>query len=609
MSISSAINTATAGLQATQSQIGIASQNIANVNTPGYIKRAQSTVSQSEAPGVSASAVSRILNTASLKQLRLETSGAAYTDLTANVASQVDSLFGVPGSSSSLDGLLNTYVQSVQTLSDDPRVSSMRTTVVNNAAALAGSLSTISDGIQALRTGMESQIGNDVKTADGLVKSIAALNVKIMAAKGLGGSPDLLDQRDQAINELSQYMDVQASEQTDGSVTVMTQSGLTLVEHGTATGLAFDARASLTPQALYSPDAKNPSVGTIIAKTPGGAQIDLVAAGALRSGSIAAAVNARDVTLVQAQRQVDELAAGLAQSTTDRTVSAAGGTAIDISGLKSGNRITLSLENGTQIALVASTTGDPKLQVGDVDSSTRLPLKFKLGSDSDMETAIKAALGSSYSVSITDGKLKITGASAAPNSSAVATVAATITVPDNAADTKTGDTEFALFVDSGKNNALYTGDFDTGSQLTGFAQRIAINPAVKADNSVLVVSSTTTEASDPTRPQLVLNALTSTNRTFSAAAGIGGVKAPMTTNVADFARRVIDAQGANAAASQSLDEGQQIALSSARSRFAGESGVKIDEEMANLIQLQTAYGANARVLTAARDMLDTLMRI
>jgi flagellar hook-associated protein 1 FlgK len=31
--------------------------------------------------------------------------------------------------------------------------------------------------------------------------------------------------------------------------------------------------------------------------------------------------------------------------------------------------------------------------------------------------------------------------------------------------------------------------------------------------------------------------------------------------------------------------------------------------MANLIQLQTAYGANARVLTAARDMLDTLMRI
>ena len=79
--------------------------------------------------------------------------------------------------------------------------------------------------------------------------------------------------------------------------------------------------------------------------------------------------------------------------------------------------------------------------------------------------------------------------------------------------------------------------------------------------------------------------------------------------MADFALRVIDAQGANAASSQSLDEGQQIALSTARSRFAGESGVKIDEEMANLIQLQTAYGANARVLTAARDMLDTLLRI
>ncbi len=31
--------------------------------------------------------------------------------------------------------------------------------------------------------------------------------------------------------------------------------------------------------------------------------------------------------------------------------------------------------------------------------------------------------------------------------------------------------------------------------------------------------------------------------------------------------------------------------------------------MSRLIQLQTAYGANARVLTAARDMLDTLLRI
>ena len=608
MSISSAINTATTGLQVVQSQIGVASQNIANVNTPGYNKRIQSTVSQAQAPSVSAGAVTRVLNATSLKQLRLETAGAAYTGLTADVATQVDSLFGVPGSSSSLDGLLNSYVQSVQTLADDPRVSSVRTTVANNAAALAGSLGTISNGIQTLRTGMETQLGNDVKAADGLLKNIAQLNLKIMGAKGNGGSPDLLDQRDQAINDLSQYMDVQTVEQTDGSVTVMTQSGLTLVDHTTPASLQFDGAAALSPQTVYTEDPTKRTIGTITAVTPGGARIDLIAAQALRSGSLAAAVNARDVTLVEAQRQVDELAAGLAQSTTDRTVSAAGGTAIDISGLKSGNRIALSLADGTKIVLVASSTGTPRIQTGDVDSSTALPKSFKLGSDADMQTAIGAALGANYTVSIASGKLTIARAAASPNP-AVTTISATTTVPANAADTKSGDTEFALFVDSGKNGELYTGDFDAGSQLTGFAQRIALNRAVKADNSAFVLASSSTEASDPARPQLILQGLTTKSRTFSAAVGIGGVRAPLTTTVADFTQRVVDTQGANAAAGQSLDQGQQIALSTARSRYANESGVKIDEEMANLIQLQTAYGANARVLTAARDMLDTLMRI
>jgi flagellar hook-associated protein 1 FlgK len=44
-------------------------------------------------------------------------------------------------------------------------------------------------------------------------------------------------------------------------------------------------------------------------------------------------------------------------------------------------------------------------------------------------------------------------------------------------------------------------------------------------------------------------------------------------------------------------------------RMSDASGVNIDQEMANLISLQTAYGANARVMTAVRDMIDALMKI
>lgn len=614
-----AINTATAGLQAMQAQIGVVSQNIANVNTVGYVKRVQSSVAQNDGTGINSGDVSRILNATSQKQLRLESSGAAYTSIAANVGTQLDALYGVPGSSTSLDGVLNGYTQSLQALANDPTVSSVRATVASNAATLASRIGTIANGIQTLRTGMESQIASDVKSAGSLLRSIAQLNVKIVAANGIGASPDLLDQRDQAINQLAQYMDVQATQVGDGSITVMTQSGVTLVDHGVSASLGFDSRAVLSPEALYSTEAGKSGVGTITATTPGGARIDLIATGALRSGSLAAAVTARDDTLVQAQRQIDELAAGLAQSTTDRTVSAAASTGIDLNGLKAGNRITLGLANGSQIVLVASDTGTANFRTGDIDGSApiafRMPGAQPIGTingDATLAANITAALQPNYVASVTAGKLTIAlGTTPVAGTASVTTLGATLTIPSAASETKapSNNPEIALFVDSGRANGLYTGSFDGGSQLTGFAQRIALNPAIKADTSALVLSSATTQSGDATRPQRILDGLITRPYTFSAASGIGGVRAPFTTNVADFTLRIIDAQGANAASSQSLDEGQQIALATAQSRFSSESGVKIDEEMANLIQLQTAYGANARVLTAARDMLDTLLRI
>ncbi|TXM63658.1 flagellar hook-associated protein FlgK, partial [Methylobacterium sp. WL12] len=105
------------------------------------------------------------------------------------------------------------------------------------------------------------------------------------------------------------------------------------------------------------------------------------------------------------------------------------------------------------------------------------------------------------------------------------------------------------------------------------------------------------------------DALTTAQQTFSSSSGIGGVAAPYTTSVVGFTQDIIAAQGAAAANAANLDAGQSVALSTAQGRFAKSAGVNVDEEMSNLIALQTAYSANARVLTAARDMLDTLLRI
>ena len=52
-----------------------------------------------------------------------------------------------------------------------------------------------------------------------------------------------------------------------------------------------------------------------------------------------------------------------------------------------------------------------------------------------------------------------------------------------------------------------------------------------------------------------------------------------------------------------------MVFNSLQQRFNDSAGVNIDEEMANLLNLQNSYAANARVLSAVKDMIDTLMRI
>ena len=624
-----ALTTASAGLRLTQAQIGVVSQNVANAGTVGYVRRTLDAVTAGPGNGgVASGTVARTLDAAALKQLRLETSGAAYTALNASIRTQLDRLYGTPGTRSALDGLVNGFASSLQTLASEPTSTAARSGVIDAASSLAARIGGIAQGVQDLRSAMEQQLSQDTAQATGLLGQIADLNTRV-AQSSEAGRADLLDRRDQAINALSALIDVQAIAQSDGSVTVMTGTGVTLVDRGNATGLSFDGRGALSPQAGYSGDAARRGVGTIMARMPGGAVIDLVASGAIRSGSIAAALEMRDTVLPQAQRQLDDLASGLSRAMSDRlatgTAASDGTNAgfdLDLTGLSAGNAITLALKDASgvqrNLILVPSTLSPPANVAAsstDDPGATVIPFTIPAASatrdPATIRSAIAAALGSGFSVSAVPGGAAgavriLSNGSGAPT---LLAASASVTQAVSATDTRNGSAQLPLFVDSGRGNGLFTGSFDGGAQLTGFAQRIAVNPAVAGNTSSLVATNGTTASGDATRPQLLYDALTASKRSFSAASGIGGLNAPTTSSVSEFAQGIIAAQGAGAAAAQDLDEGQSIALATAQSRFASQAGVNIDEEMSKLIELQTAYSANARVLTAARDMLDTLLRI
>jgi flagellar hook-associated protein 1 FlgK len=74
-------------------------------------------------------------------------------------------------------------------------------------------------------------------------------------------------------------------------------------------------------------------------------------------------------------------------------------------------------------------------------------------------------------------------------------------------------------------------------------------------------------------------------------------------------RQVISQQGDAAQAAANLKEGQDVVFNSLQQRFNNISSVNIDQEMANLLNLQNAYAANARVMSTVKEMLDILLKI
>ena len=220
--------------------------------------------------------------------------------------------------------------------------------------------------------------------------------------------------------------------------------------------------------------------------------------------------------------------------------------------------------------------------------------------------ALDAALGPGFTVSNPAGNtLRILndGAAATTVTGLSASVTNTALVGSGA--------ELALFVDGRSPATPFTGSFQSGSQKTGLASRLVVNPAVVSDPSRLVVYSTSplTPSGDSTRPALLLQRLTQDTLSFAPPGGGSGATAPFTGTVAAFTRRIVDAQSETAASAARLDEGQQIVQSSIESRYSAATGVSIDQELSQLVQIQNAYSANARIMSAVRDMLDLLLRI
>jgi flagellar hook-associated protein 1 FlgK len=616
MGLSQALSAAVAGVNATQQSLSVIAGNVANANTPGYVDESVNQIASSTAgqPGVSVdtTGINRNLNALLQSQLRTETSGGSYADTTAQLYQQLQQIYGSPGSSSSFSAIYNNFTTALQSLSSNPGSYSAQTQVVGAAQAVTQNLNSMTGTVQELRTQAEQGIASDVQTANTALQQIAQINQKLEAAPQDSTTATLEDQRDQDVTQLSKLMNVNVVQNTNNQISVFTATGQQLVTGVQASQLTFGNVGTLSAGALWNSNPRQDGAGTITLVSPSGTSTDLIAENAIQSGEIGAYIQMRDTVLPQAQNQLDELANQMSQALSNQTT---GGTAVtsggysgfnvDVGGVLPGNTLQLTYTDSgnmqhtvTVVALGQGGTLPPQSASANPNSQV-IGIDFS-GGMSSVVARLNSALGSNLQFSNPSGTVLQALNSGSGN------VVNSLTATSTGTSLTSGSPQLPLFLDG---TAAITGALTAGgSQTTGLAGRITVNSALVASPSSLVVYASGTASGDPTRPNFILNQTTNVSLTYSPTTGVGTAAAPYSATLPDYMSQIVSQQSQAANAATNLQQGQDTVVSALQQRFNDQSGVNIDTEMSNLIALQNAYGANARVMTTIQQMMSTLLQ-
>lgn len=621
MSISGVMSAALSGLRTTEQGLDLIARNIANADVKGYTRKTlalETIVAGGEVSGVRAGAVTRALNSVLQGEMRDASANAREAELISQALSQLDMLFGAPGGVNALDTLFNDFSQSLQQLTSAPDSASARQEVVVAGQTLAQQLNELSSQVQRLRNQANTGLADAVGQANEALTRIETLSAQITGHTANGVVPaDLLDRRDIEIDRLAALMDIEVVNRSNGQISIFTTSGISLYD-GKASSLSFDDRGALSPDTLYSTDPAQRTVGTITVNSPvSGNSVDLLQPNVVRSGAIAGLSALRDDILVQAQTQLDEIAAALADAFAGRDV--AGQAAV--AGAQTGFDIDLNdLTAGNSISITTTVSGTPTTYTFvRVDDPATLPLDNALTADpgdtvvgidfsggfAAAVAAIDAALGASVTASDAGGGIMRVLDDGAAGLSDVNAASAHVTETG----ISSGNLELAFFTDSGRVPDDYTGSLDGSPQKRGFASRITFNSALVADPNGLVAYSPTTAAGDTSRPFFLLDRLNSADVSFSPGSGIGAATSPFTGSIGDYLQRVVDFQAEQSARAERDLDGKETMRESLAAKMEETTGVNIDQELSELLVLQNAYAANARVLSTVDELLKTLLNI
>jgi flagellar hook-associated protein 1 FlgK len=312
MSINSILNTGLSALLANQAALRTTSSNIANVNTPDYVRRTvqfQTQTAGGVLAGVEMGSVRRAVDQFLSAERWSAASAAGETDAASRFLDQLQKSLGGVGEKRDPASRLGAMTEGLAQLSVDPTSIASRSQFIQKMKDFAQGISDLANSVQDLRAKADAEIGDAVTRVNELADRIAALNGPIQRATLQGDTASALtDERDAAVRELAKLIDIRVEQGVSGRINVTTPTGYTLVSESAAeaTHIDLSAVSAETVFAGMTVSRKNPSTGAPIGPTEPFERH--ITGGALRG-----LLDLRDVTLPNIAAEIGAMAAGTAE--------------------------------------------------------------------------------------------------------------------------------------------------------------------------------------------------------------------------------------------------------------------------------------------------------
>lgn len=484
MTLSNILQAAYTGISASQAALRSVSNNIANVNTSGYSREQVMFEAQAyggNVAGVKIGQIRRVTDQFLEKAVYSAGADAGRYSIMQQFHDRLQGFIGASDSKSGLGASLNKIFTSISTLTANAGDAVRRQGAVDSLDRFAEEVEALAGQIQALRADASNQAMETVDSVNDLLARIHELNPRIVALKVTNGNTSALEeQRSQALEQLSQLMDIRTIDAGNGAIHVATSSGTTLLDHSLYQ-LDYPSPGTVVPETNFSQiRIMAVHVGTGV-RTDTGKVLD----GDLAGGKLKGLLDMRDKELPAVASSLGELARAF---TDELNAVHNANSAVPAPAALSGRQT--GLLGTDRHGFTGASTFAVVDQAGRLVASTTVDFDALAGgSINDVIAQINAGLGGAGSASFVNGQLKIT-ASGAGNGIAVADD------PANASD-RAGK-GFSHFF--GLNDLIasrYNTHFATGVAGTdnhGFAAGGSVHMEIRDTSNRIITSYTLTMA-------------------------------------------------------------------------------------------------------------------